>query len=80
MPEFVEAEIYRRTAEPLIGDLVTVALGFGLRGRLVLDGHTASTVDDRRRPVAVRPEHVRLQVVAGCRVLELEDQLRLASA
>lgn len=127
MPEFVEAEAYRRSFDPLIGSTVTAveivderllrrhpddgdrivgalvdseidavrrigkvvlvdvssghtaALGFGLRGRLAVDGR-ASSPDGNTRPVEVRAEHIRLRVETGDgHELVLEDQLRLAT-
>lgn len=124
MPEFTEAEAYRRTAAPLVGaaiehvevldprllrrsesmdlplegstitdvrrhgkvvlvdlhDRPTLALAFGLRGRLLLDRAVATTEHDRFRPVEPVPSHIRLRVAAAGRILELEDQLRLATA
>jgi formamidopyrimidine-DNA glycosylase len=124
MPEFVEAEAFLRTAEPLLdgrvsqldvvdermlrrtdrsrlfavvpgADVVglrrhgklllvdldigsTLALTFGLRGRLIVDGEVAGS-DGRRRPVTVNPDHVRLRMAVGDHELQLEDQLRLAT-
>lgn len=125
VPEFVEVEAYRRTAEPLVGATVaavevcddrllrlgtsraeidavsqaerieavrrtgkvlfidlssghSLAVTFGLRGRLVLDGRIA-TADGRWRSARVRGDHVRLRAVADGRDLLLQDQLRLAT-
>lgn len=126
MPEFVEAEAFRRTLEPVTGHTIdevevpdermlrrddhdiafvrgalggatidgvrrigkavlvdvssghTAALAFGLRGRLLVDGRTATTTGPwRERPA--RPDHVRMRWGVGGRVVELEDQLRLAT-
>lgn len=128
MPEFVEAEAYRRTVEPVVGrriesvvirdarllrrdgadpDLVraaltgatidrtrrtgkavlidlssghVVALSFGLRGWLMLDGRTAQATGDGWRVRSWRDDHIRLRLTfEGGRRLELEDQLRLAT-
>lgn len=126
MPEFVEAEAYRRTLDPVIGaaidavdipdqrilrrnddegDLVrgvltgakivgtrrigkavltdvssghTLALAFGLRGRLLLDGGTSDAAGHWREKPA-RPDHVRFRMRLGDHEVELEDQLRLAT-
>jgi formamidopyrimidine-DNA glycosylase len=51
---------------------------FGLRGRLIVNGAVAGT-DGSRRQVSPRRDHVRLSLEADGDVLELEDQLRLAT-
>lgn len=71
----------RRHGKLLLMDLdggSTVALTFGLRGRLVVDGETAGS-DGRRRSATVKPDHVRLRMAVGDHELKLEDQLRLAT-
>ncbi len=126
MPEFVEAEAYRRTLDPVVGSTIdtidivdertlrraadsaafvkgvlegghvdrtrrigkvvlvdvssghTLALGFGLRGRLLLDGGTSDAAG-RWRERLVRADHVRTRMAVGGHVVELEDQLRLAT-
>ena len=126
MPEFVEAEAYRRTLDPVIGERVdiveipavrmlrrdetdvdvvrsaiedavitetrrigkavlidmssghTAALAFGLRGRLLLDGGTADA-SGRWHERSARPDHIRFRMHLGNHVVELEDQLRLAT-
>lgn len=126
MPEFVEAEAFRRTLDPVVGDRIdsievpdermlrrdehrpdfvraalegatidatrrigkavlvdvssghTAALAFGLRGRLLLDGRT-SNASGRWHERPARPDHVRFRMTLGDHVVELEDQLRLAT-
>jgi formamidopyrimidine-DNA glycosylase len=126
MPEFVEAEAFRLTARPLVGEAIehvevrddrilrlgeegpsfvvgalagsevlaarrigkvvlldlssghTVALAFGLRGWVSLDGRTAR-VPDGWRARSHREAHVRMVIVAGGRRLVLEDQLRMST-
>ena len=56
----------------------TVSLTFGLRGRLSLDGRVARSSGGWRDQPA-REEHVRLRLDVGGRLLELEDQLRMAT-
>ncbi len=57
----------------------TMALTFGLRGWLMLDGETARA-DGTRRTRSVKPEHIRLAIeVDGSHELILEDLLRLAT-
>ncbi len=124
MPEFVEVEAYRRTAEPLVGESIdgievaddrilrraepafvygvlggatiectrrigkvllldvsgghTMSLTFGLRGWLSLDGRIARP-SGGWRDRSPNEEHVRLRLEVGGRLLELEDQLRMAT-
>ena len=126
MPEFVEAEAYRRTLDPVVGERVdtveipddrmlrrhevgadfvrtaiegatidetrrigkavlvdlssghTAAFAFGLRGRLLLDAGTADA-SGRWRERPARPDHVRFCMHLGSHIVELEDQLRLAT-
>jgi formamidopyrimidine-DNA glycosylase len=127
MPEFVEAEAYRRTIEPVVGERLdrielrderllrhgdvsasaiggmlggatiaaarrigkvvlidvdtghTIALAFGLRGWLSLDGAVARPNGDGWRRRSPHADHVRLVMTVSDRRLELEDQLRLAT-
>ncbi len=126
MPEFVEAEAYRRTLDPVVGSTVesveipdvrvlrradhgvdfvrsafegstvdgtrrigkavlvdlssghTIALAFGLRGHLLIDGCTSDAAGRwHERPV--RADHVRVRILFAEHVVELVDQLRLAT-
>lgn len=75
-------ETVRRIGKLLLFDLSgdhTMALTFGLRGWLQLDGETARA-DGTRHSRSVKPEHVRLAIeVDGEHELLLEDLLRLAT-
>ena len=71
----------RRIGKVLFLDLSgghTASLTFGLRGWLSLDGRVALASGGwcDRQP---KPEHVRLRLDVGGRIVELEDQLRLAT-
>lgn len=126
MPEFVEAEAYRRTLDCVLGTVVesvqipdprtlrrselsadavreavegaaiedtrrigkvvvvdlssghTLAMAFGLRGRLLIDGGTSDTAG-RWRARAGRADHVRFRMMFCDHEVELVDQLRLAT-
>ena len=56
----------------------SMALTFGLRGRLLVDRTLVGT-HGRRRRITPDPRHVRLEAHAGGRTLELEDSLRMAT-
>ncbi len=75
-------EAARRTGKALFLDLSgghTVLLTFGLRGRLHVDGRVARP-DGSFHDRTPRPDHVRLALsLDDGRVLELEDQLRMAT-
>jgi formamidopyrimidine-DNA glycosylase len=71
----------RRIGKVLFLDLSgghTASLAFGLRGWLSLDGRVA-LASGGWRDRQPKPEHVRLRLDVGGRIVELEDQLRLAT-
>jgi formamidopyrimidine-DNA glycosylase len=71
----------RRIGKVLLLDVSgghTAALTFGLRGWLSLDGRVA-LASGGWRDRSPKPEHVRLRLGVGGRIVELEDQLRLAT-
>lgn len=71
----------RRIGKVLFLDLSgghTASLTFGLRGWLSLDDRVA-LASGGWRDRQPKPEHVRLRLDVGGRIVELEDQLRLAT-
>lgn len=71
----------RRIGKVLFLDLSgghTASLTFGLRGWLSLDGRVA-LASGGWRDREPKPEHVRLRLDVGGKIVELEDQLRLAT-
>ena len=71
----------RRIGKMLFLDLSgdhTASLTFGLRGWLSLDDRVA-LASGGWRDRQPKPEHVRLRLDVGGRIVELEDQLRLAT-